>query len=186
MKAILLGLFSLVCLCTAAQTKKIAFKSHSGSDENFSIALEGNLFDMGNSNFGDPLPQKLDSVILIDDSVAVLVSHLDFYVRETNPRRKDTLRSRPLFSKKIPLDSIKKELKGEFWFVNSVDSIKFIGFETTGARMEKNNTAPVMGINNTDDHGPLDGQAFLIIGLIFLLSLAAALFTWKYSPVHQS
>lgn len=185
MKIILLCCFSLVCISSFAQTKKIAFKSHSGSAENFSIALENNLFDMENSNFGNPVYKELDSVILIADSVAVLVSHLDTDPI-TNPRKKDTLRSRSLFSRKTPLDSVKKGLKREFWFHSSVDSIKFIGFETTPPEKKKNNAAPVMGVNNNGNQGPFDGQAFLIIGLIVFLSLAAGLLTWKYKPVQLS
>lgn len=54
-----------------AQTKLIAHKSHSGSLSNFKIALEGNLFDMGASDFGDPgwveERHRLDSLVKVDD-----------------------------------------------------------------------------------------------------------------------
>ncbi|MBK8953484.1 MAG: hypothetical protein IPM85_15695 [Chitinophagaceae bacterium] len=48
----MLAFFVLGVSAVIAQTKKIAFKSHSGSAENFSIAFEENLFDMEFSNFG--------------------------------------------------------------------------------------------------------------------------------------
>ncbi|MBL7746893.1 MAG: hypothetical protein JNM19_05660 [Chitinophagaceae bacterium] len=195
MKAFLLGIFSLVSLVVTAQTKKIAFKSHSGSDENFSIALEGNLFDMGNSNFGlpsdidkwpshlKPGTTELDSVIFIKDSVAVLVSHKKISVTDQRISKKDTLHGRALFSRKISVDSIRKGLIKEIYFTNSVDSVKFIGFDKKKKR--KNNSLPVMGTSGQNTNGPFDSQALLIIGLIIFFSLAAGLFTWKYSPVRQ-
>ncbi|MBK8300597.1 MAG: hypothetical protein IPK90_09175 [Chitinophagaceae bacterium] len=49
MRHLFLLLLFAVTASSFAQTKKIAFKSHSGSDENFAIALENNLFGMENS-----------------------------------------------------------------------------------------------------------------------------------------
>jgi len=195
MKTFLLGIISLVGLTVAAQTKKIAFKSHSGSDENFSIALEGNLFDMDNSNFGlpsdidkwpshlKPVSTELDSVIFIKDSVAVLISHNKTSVTGQWISQKDTLHGRALFSRKISIDSIRKGLIKEIYFANSVDSVKFIGFDKKKKR--KNNNLPAMGTSGQDANGPFDSQALLIIGLVIFFSLAAGLFTWKYSPVRQ-
>ena len=79
MKKITLVLMLLAASAALGQTKKISYKSHSGSPENFSVALEENLFDMDNSNFG-MAPQRnvttaqLDSVIFVSDSVAIMVT----------------------------------------------------------------------------------------------------------------
>ena len=75
--------FILLLIATSAslsaQTKKIAFKSHSGSAENFAIALENGLFDMDGSDFGQAPDREirsaqLDSVIFVSDSVTLLVT----------------------------------------------------------------------------------------------------------------
>lgn len=63
-----------------AQTKLIAHKSHSGSLSHFKTALEGNLFDMAASDFGDPgwteEKHRLDSLVKIDDvTVHMYVTH---------------------------------------------------------------------------------------------------------------
>lgn len=69
-KTVLLSL--LISSVGFSQTKKIAFKSHSGNSANYSFALRNNLFDMNCSNFGQAprfiKTAKLDSVIFISDT----------------------------------------------------------------------------------------------------------------------
>ncbi|MBC7641207.1 MAG: hypothetical protein H7174_02525 [Flavobacterium sp.] len=60
-----------------SQTKLIAHKSHSGSNETFEIALENNLFDNDNLGLGGMEVTdytKLDSVIYIDKNKVILSS----------------------------------------------------------------------------------------------------------------
>lgn len=78
-KNYLILLFICLSFGTMAQTKMIWHKSHSGSMENFKLALENNTYGVEFSNFG--IPPALDSIIFISDSVVVLTRGL----------RKDTL-----------------------------------------------------------------------------------------------
>lgn len=79
-KTVLLILLFITALCQA-QTKKIAYKSHSGSKHSFSKAYKNSLFDMDHSNFGGPGVSKmrvLDTLIILNDTTAI------FKLRETN------------------------------------------------------------------------------------------------------
>lgn len=168
-------LFISCCLCwlsSNAQTKLIAFKSHSGSAENFSPALDNNLFDMAESDFGLPPANVLDSVILIRKSVAVLVSNREGITGR--PPKRDTVRSKNLFNRKVPLDSVKNNIHHFIKFTNPVDSVKFIGFGNT----VKNNSLPVFSVKQ-DRYNPFDGSALLITGAILIISLISALAAWK-------
>ena len=48
---LLVAVFGLFSTALQAQTKKIAFESHSGSPENFNIALSNELFDNVESDY---------------------------------------------------------------------------------------------------------------------------------------
>ena len=56
-----------------AQTKLIAFRSHSGSNTHFRTAVEKGLFDIGNSNFGIIETEKIDSVIRKSENRIIVV-----------------------------------------------------------------------------------------------------------------
>src|SRR5690348_14474249 len=76
MKTILIVLCSMITVTSLAQTKLIAFKSHSGNMANFSIALENELFSNEESNFGNPpfkTVRKLDSVIYLSPTAVILI-----------------------------------------------------------------------------------------------------------------
>jgi hypothetical protein len=130
-----------------SQTKLIAHKSHSGSSSTFSKALRSKLFDRGDSNFGmAPNPNikyaVLDSVIIISDSQAVMVTS-DYckgpmYFQETDDSQehkaeiwragKDTITNHPLFKKEYKIDSIKRVVQMKYWF-KSADEVIFVGFD---------------------------------------------------------
>ncbi len=64
MKAVIIVVACLFSLIGFGQTKLISFRSHSGNNANFRTAVENNLFDIPNSNFGIISPsEKIDSVI---------------------------------------------------------------------------------------------------------------------------
>lgn len=122
-----------------AQTKLIAFKSHSGNMENFKNAYEDNLFDLPNANFGayyEPTVKEaaLDSLIYLNDTAVIMVTS-NYCIREFSKKYrawrpgKDTVYNHPLFCKKHALDSIKDVLKTSYNFVNSMDTVKFIGYD---------------------------------------------------------
>src|SRR5207253_4400182 len=67
---------SLVTLTAHAQTKKIAYESHSGNMEYFTSTLQDELFDNADSDFGLPSSKskyKIDSVIYLNDTTTILV-----------------------------------------------------------------------------------------------------------------
>ena len=207
-----LFIFLLFTATTAsiAQTKKIAFKSHSGSNENFSIALEDNLFDMGESNFGLPSTKEiftktLDSVICLADNITVLV--ITNYSTETSPLKgrpvnngsvNDTVYNHPLFSQKHSLDSIRSVLKSRNEYQNPVQKIIFVGFDNKKAKKVKRNEllVPIV-INNNSDGGynavsvntqsaPFDTSVVWIVGAIVILSLLSGFVAWKYAESREA
>lgn len=205
---------SLLCTVTAvsfAQTKKIAFKSHSGSDKNFSIALENNLFNMDESNFGLPSPKvvftkTLDSVICLADNITVLV--ITNYSTETFPLKGkpvkagsayDTVYNHPLFSQKHSLDSIRRVLKIQNEYQNLVQKIVFVGFDNKKPKKAKRNELllPVLVNNNSSDnnnysapdrneYAPFDTSVVCIVGAILILSLLSGFVAWKYAQFRQA
>ncbi len=124
-----------------AQTKLIAHKSAGGSNSNFIEGLP-NTSNEVKKGMG-MIPNKivtnavLDSLIFIDDSVAVMVT--SYYCEATRNKSdkkkenlwrkgKDTVYQHELFSNQHELDKIKKVLKEEYFFNNS-DSTVFIGYD---------------------------------------------------------
>lgn len=196
MRHLFLLLLFAVTASSFAQTKKIAFKSHSGSDENFAIALENNLFGMENSNFGHA-PQRevktaqLDSVIFISDSVAIMVTS-EYCTRTDRSGNKpvddpklwkagqEKVYNHPLFSKKHSLDSIKTVLKEQYNFNNEIEKTVFVGYDNK-KRKYKKNIEPVAGLPGDNNQTPFGPQFVLILSLIVGLSLLAAFISlWIY------
>lgn len=190
-------------ICLFAQTKKIAFESHSGNPDNFNISLTNDLFDNDESNFGLPANKtayKLDSVIFISDSVSVLVSKeykrswsatsdsQDVFVR----LKKDTVYNDPLFSRKYLLDSVKKiiDKRGNYETTNNT---KFVGFDNKKKGVKKTEEKPQqqlipVAITNDppDNNSPFNMQLAIMIGAILLLSLLGGFITWRfYKPRLQ-
>jgi hypothetical protein len=140
------------CISIYAQTKVISHKSHSGNKANFKAALNASIFDMSASNFGAaPIRiirnAQLDSLIFLTDTSSVMITSETCWEEERGRNiddksiwkaGKDTLDFHPLFTKKHSLDSIKKVLRKQYNFQNSVDSIVFIGYDN-----EKPKSKPV-------------------------------------------
>lgn len=207
MRQIVTAALLFLSLAGAAQTKKIAFKSHSGSDENFRIALANDLFDMDNSNFGLPpnkeiYTKRLDSVFYISDSVTVVaLTHFVTYFSgdNRNPQRlsstKDTLYHHALFGNKHSLDSIRSVLKSSGEYQYHSENAVFVGYDNKKKKNKKHSElVPVLPSSGADQSTslqeqpvseapvfPLDKQALLMLSLVLVLSLAAGLIAWKYS-----
>ena len=177
-----------------AQTKEIAFKSHSGNMNNFNIALENELFDNGESNFGLPSDKKsykLDSVIFISDSVSVMVTkeyHRAFNEPEDSAKlwgvKKDTVYNNPLFVRKNSIDNIKKALQKDGKYINPVDKTIFIGFDNMKSKdkkSQKNNIIPVSFTGDDNNNSPFDIKLLLMLGAILVLSLLGGWLSWKFS-----
>ncbi|MES2799042.1 MAG: hypothetical protein V4638_03435 [Bacteroidota bacterium] len=142
-----LGIFSL----GFGQTKMIFHKSHSGSNSNFFAGIKHS-----NSNFGMAPTRmvrnsKLDSVILLDDHIAVMITseqctEFDFGSSRPHPNSlwsagKDTVYNHPLFNRTNSIAEIQKTLKEEYFFTNDISTVQLIGFEEH-ARNEHDIDAP--------------------------------------------
>ncbi|MEQ1676081.1 MAG: hypothetical protein ABL876_05255 [Chitinophagaceae bacterium] len=198
MKQLLLFCLCLTTLVVQAQTKKIAFKSHSGSSSNFSIALEKDLFDMDNSNFGhapqrDVKTAQLDSVIFISDTVAVMVT--SEYCKRPDQEEKqarlwkagrETVINHPLFSRKHSLDSIRNIIREQYNFRNPVEKVVFVGYDNKVKKTRKNTALPIIATGNDNNQSPFDGQFVLILSLIAVASLLAAFVSLQLYKLRES
>ena len=151
---ILTLILSVFATQTFAQTKLIAHKSHSGSSASFKIAMENDPLQYEGSNFG-AAPERyvtesqLDSVVYVHDSLAIMYTS-NFFKRMYYPH--DTFRpwqpgreavyKHPLFSQRHSLDKIKEALKEDYYFRNSIEDVKFVGYDNIKPvdRKEKKDT----------------------------------------------
>jgi len=181
-----------------AQTRLIAWKSHSGSTGEFRFTLYTENAEEDESNFGiapthEVKSASLDSVIFISDSVALMVT--SEYCE--NPFRsgqqtnlwhagKDTVRYHPLFSKRHSLDSIRMELRKHYFFRNNVNKTVFIGYDNDKSCEDISNFGvPLAATDAPDDnHNNTGSGVFTITLLIILASISGGLISWKlYKPV---
>lgn len=199
MKRSIILLLCFISIAALAQTKKIAFKSHSGSAENFSLALENELFDMENSNFGvapsyEIQQARLDSVIFVCDTLALMVTSQQCMrvLRHSqqpleNPRiwkpGKAEVINHPLFSKQHSLDSIKEVIRTQYNFQNPIEKVVFIGYDNNIPVTEKKKKPDhVRGMVLPADIGntPGRGTGGLIVAGILLASLLGGVLSWQY------
>ncbi|HEV7783419.1 MAG TPA: hypothetical protein VGO58_19225 [Chitinophagaceae bacterium] len=202
MRLLFISLFSFAGSSLLAQTKEIAFKSHSGNMENFKVTINNELFDNEDGGFGLPPPKevktyKLDSVIYVSDTVSVKV--IREYVQDRNEpaskarfigSRKDTLYSDPLLGRKHALDSIKTELGKLGSYVNPVSETIFFGYDNKRPKKEKDknkdNFASPVTSGDGPGNSPFDGKLVLMLGTILGLSLLGGWVSWKfYQPKFQ-
>jgi hypothetical protein len=194
MRPILVIFFILAGASLFAQTKKIAFKSHSGNAGNFNTALENELFDMDNSNFGqgpqmDIKTAQLDSVIFVSDSEAIMITST-YCTMRYEPKEKSRLWNEgkqivyhhPLFSRQHSLDSIKNVIREKYNFKNPVEKVVFIGYDNEEIKDEDGNNKAVTFITRLPDNNQSSSHAefAIILGLIFGLSSLGGLVAWKY------
>ena len=197
-KVLLILSFLLPAAAAMCQTKKIAWKSHSGSEAGFRLALEENSFDLGNSNFGvaptrEVKTAQLDSLIFLTDSTAVMVTS-EYCVRTnwnnnqpvSNPRLwkagRDTVLHHPLFSRQHSLDSIRNVLKATYNFQNPVEKVVFVGYDNkqpSGKKKHKKRSGfallPMGESNNGNNNDtPFDATFYRILAGVLLLALLTA------------
>lgn len=137
MKKIILLLF-FASFSSSGQTKLIAFKSHSGNSVYFLNSISENLFESNFSNLGDAperrvINSKLDTVIFLDEHKSVIVTSefcREFHSNNTTDWKpgKDTLINNPVFIISN-LDSIKSNLKKDYYFRNNIDSVVFLKYD---------------------------------------------------------
>ena len=197
MRNLIILLLCINCLPSFAQTKKIAFRSHSGNANQFHSALEDRTGDTEHSNFGvapDPIVKtaQLDSVILLCDTAAIMVTSEYCRNRRTTKDQetrwragKDTVYRHPLFNSHLPLDSIRLILETQYHFRNSPDKVVFIGFEEPITMNRRKNEAVFAGFKS-DHQDPMNNQFVIITSLIFGLALLGGGIAWKISNSRES
>ena len=114
----------------------------------FAKALAMNAGDMSCSSPG-AAPEEyvehanLDSVIFLNDTTAVMITRRTygrkFYCFQKWKPGADTVYNHPLFTKKHDLKGIKKALERDYYFVNPIDSVKFLGYDNGESRKPKEN-----------------------------------------------
>lgn len=192
MKNLLAILLSALCLQLSAQTRLIAHKSHSGTEETFKAAFINELFDINSSNYGHAPERiirtaRLDSLIYISETVAIMVT--SNHCRKSRSADttlwragRDTVFYHPLFSKQHSLDSIKQVLDRSYYFVNKADSVVFIGYDNGSSYStpgkSKENSVPLIGISNDRPSGNL----FFMVSIIGIFSLVTG---WIWSKSYQ-
>ncbi|MFZ1528098.1 MAG: hypothetical protein WAT19_05060 [Ferruginibacter sp.] len=183
----LLAFCFLMMVNINAQTKKIAWKSHSGNADLFAAALEENLFDMDGSNFGvapqrEIISAQLDSLICVSDSLAIMVTseycNTPLRVKNKNENSKwkagrDTVFYHPLFSKKHSLDSIKAVLANQYYFRNQVQKTVFIGYDNK--RPDSINHAIPYSAAPINRNKPAHKRKFFVLLAAVLLGSAVAI-----------
>ena len=186
MRITLLLSILLVATGIQAQTKKISWKSHSGNMNNFFAALEsGN--DLDNSNFGmavEPTVRnaRLDSVIFICDSVAVMVTS-EYCTNRWHKKEpatkwkagKDTVINHPVFSRRLTPDSIRVILNEQYYFRNEAENVVFVGLEESRFR-------PCEGELITKIKEGEKTESALPLGILVTLILLAAIPLKKGRP----
>ncbi len=202
MRLLFILLFSFAGSSLLAQTKEIAFKSHSGNTEYFKTTLNDEFFDNGDGGFGLPAPTKvksykLDSVFYISDTVSVIVIReyqRTEHEQEKNARlvgvRKDTLYRDSLLGHRHKLDSIKATLGKLGYYINPVEEIIFVGYDNKKSKKNKDkskdNFVSPVGIGDGPGNSPFDGKLVLMLGTILVLALLGGWVSWKfYQPKFQ-
>jgi hypothetical protein len=137
MKPLISIVACLFSLTGYAQTKLISFRSHSGSNANFRTAVEKDLFDIGNSNFGIVEREVIDSVVMASKN-KIIVSR-KFYGSGKSDKW-DTLTSASasdIFAASN-VESLKAALQKKYHRA-MLDKTHFIGFDN---KFKQSNNAP--------------------------------------------
>lgn len=143
MKLKIFFLFFCITAFCQAQTKVIAHKSHSGSNQSFSKAYKQRSADLERSNFGLPGNKNifvLDTVVAVNDSVTILKmreSSVCFPYRTPYTELKASdfkpksvrLVNDPVFTRKKTIADIKSARYYDLDFSNPIEGVVFIGFK---------------------------------------------------------
>jgi hypothetical protein len=183
-----------------SQTKKIAFKGHSGNMANFEIAFNNNLFDMESSNFGaapirEVIDAQLDSVIFICDTTAIMITSRYCRKRDRVTKveqkqifwnaGKDYVYHHPLFSRKHSLDSIKQVLQLQYYFKNPINKVVFVGYDNgedtcSYSPISKSGMPPTFDSNT--NHQIFGNELGIMITGIFLFAVFVTLLIKNSRP----
>ncbi len=179
-------LLILLSLTIFSQTKKIAYKSHSGSSENY-YASFNSIFETESSNFGlGPVRLSfLDSVVFLTDTSSIFsVRYQYIYANDTTPDEVsiDTFLNESIFGGYQDKDSLKSDIINRYGYFNDVDSVKFIdrNIKNTDTvyinqeieSKEKNELILPLTSNDNQDSNNTKGPSLqLLIGVLVFLSV---------------
>lgn len=183
MKSLLLLLLLVAAAPAFAQTERIAWKSHSGGPvyESTDEAPDFGAAPERNERYA-----KLDSLIFLSDSLAVMVTSnwcKPAFSDERAATRwragRDTVRQHPLFSRRHSLDSIKLVLRQYYYFRNPTDSVRFIGYDNSNSCEDYQpfSVLPVSGGGGNDDVPPASTRV-LLLALVSIASAFTGLAAW--------
>ncbi len=124
--------------CSLGQTKKIAHRSHSGSNHTFSLKLPGNL---GMDPTRRIRVAQLDTLKHLGDNRVVMVTSEVCYLKDYGSERtydttlwkagSDTVVDHAIFGEQHKLEWVKEVIKTSYNFKNDIDDVKFIGYDNT-------------------------------------------------------
>ena len=203
MRTFLIIVCSIFTTASFAQTKLIAFKSHSGNMNNFRIAMETELFNENGSNFGTPpyrTVNTLDSVIYLSPTAVILIKKENRFpwggIKKDSgvfiSMQRDTVYNDPLFSSKRSLDTTNYLTARYFRETFETKKTVFIGFKKIKTKEKKkdnldsnqpkeNNIFPIVVPNNdTDNNSPFDAAMLKALAGIFLLALLGGWLSTKF------
>jgi hypothetical protein len=181
----------------SAQTKVIAFKSHSGSMSNFYELVINRNIEMMCHNLG-MAPQRivqeaaLDTVIYVNDTTSVMITSM-VCTDLNRPYRGadvwsagiDTVYNDEVWNDENP-EKIKNKLKEEFYFKNNMDSVVFIGFPEK-TKVDPNKAAGIPVDQNDQNAPPFDDNSSPGMGLpvaivsVVAIAILIALISWRKS-----
>ena len=187
--AVIIGQFGF------SQTKLIAHKSHSGNDATFALAVENNLFDISESNFGNTPEMRLENRSNLDSVIYVSNDKIIFVTSSTNTcsaeRRpinqlhlgiwengRHIAANHNLFKRNHALDSIKKVLITEYSFQNNIEKVVFVGYDNkqeVKVEKKKKNYFPAFA------NEPKSPNSFFLIVILGFLSVLVYLMSTVFS-----
>jgi hypothetical protein len=162
-----------------SQTKLIAHKSHSGSNETFALAVENDLFNDGNLGLGGMEISeytRLDSVIYIAKDKVILSS--SNYTQRRNRRDvcvkdeltkiiRDTLTINPKYTKKgLTIPEVQAKLKTLKTYSNNPEEVVYKDFDEKSKR--KKNKKSIFGILPSLPNIP---NSFFLAVIVTILSV---------------
>lgn len=124
-----------------SQTKLIAHKSHSGSYANFRLAMNKNLFDIGQSNFGivvKIIKNTVDTVSLNNNTIILhrkVEQELNGKIIKKAFVTTINKYNQPQFFKVNNKEGLKELIKKTYGF--DTDSASFIGFDKKFFKVKK-------------------------------------------------
>ncbi len=160
-------LFFTGVITLRAQTKAIAYKSHSGSAANYGYALNTDPYLITDAGFGLPSHRSyhfIKEVRYLKRNTAVLVSAVyqgDFVQMKDTvfvQNMYDTVFNKSLFKESVTLDSLKILLQRKYHYDNGFEAVQFVGFDNipkkANRNKSKNNKSVALIITEGNDVNP--------------------------------